>query len=1109
MSAPRHSNQDADGYVSAPVGIALGSAGVDLRVSPRNRLISALSKLYNAAWKDERVFGRRNGHFRSRLRDGNGYQLSGSTHERGYGKWAYGHGRVINSERYPQPYQGKGIMTLGDQSVAWTGDRLLSDPGRKKLTWFGESTFWRRDTAEDTALQAGIPAYIPTAKLTPLIASNTGFGAEGHDGCIGRVYKLFVTRTRGVVIRLVSRESGQPVINFTFTHGGDVLSVRSVFSKGRFIVFFATATQIYYTSASEENPTQWEDEQLLASCDGDYDIAYINETTYLIAWRDGSEIDAAYFSGTETVPTLFNPGDPLGITGTPSGALGITVAPSGTIGIVYAETGTTSVECLDSNGVSLQTKDELDVEECDRCTISARWLGAGVADAVFVAYAHIPGGGGVIERVTVGKYTAGSVWGAGGNGTSGSPIVPGPSGGTDKRIYCNADIRTQAWRVGDETFCWLLTKSYSGIQDTYHLVGGGGTSVVAGIASAGEAISPETSVVCSVAPDPVEETYGFPDEPTTRKWFHVLPRADESSLPDGTVIVDQVDFDFLPDLRWSRFGAALYTAGAAVQTYDGKSFVESGWTQFPEIKSVTASNGAGSLGLGTNYVYRIYACWRNNNGELFRSPAITTGPYSIAGTDDTFTVLFTAMPFTSKNITEVFFEIYRNEGATAGTTFYLTGRVAGNTFLNETIEFIDLNSDATIRLNQSDPHNPAIGASVELEEIAPIGCEKIVAHGSRLWMAGGSIPDGVLSFSKLREVGEGLGWNDLAGTLIVDVSARPTVSIASMNDALVALQDSKILLQGGEGPDNLGNGGFPPPNTLPAADGALFDFTVLADPGLLFWSQGGPRLLSPAGAQIIQVGAAIEPLAKNLVPTGVVAVPGKREVRWYTADGKALLWDYTPTQEAPAGRWAVWTGLKVAGATLVDGLPALALTDGDVLYEDPILTDDGGAHFALDFATWEMRPSDLIMGNNLLTRVGLTGLAKGPHTLRVWLYYDGARHWNEYFEWAAGVDLDLTPIKDTGDAPVSGYTTVSNSPDGVYRFEKGVRRRPFSTVRARFSDGGAHTNTFEPHEASFDFGSLPGLARVPLRTFPVVLPADTTQTVANYPAHWLGPWFGV
>lgn len=75
MSTPRRSTEESTGTTLVPVGIPLGTVGLDLRVNPRDRSRNGLSVLLNASFRDERVLGRRPGHRRSPVVDGDIYAL--------------------------------------------------------------------------------------------------------------------------------------------------------------------------------------------------------------------------------------------------------------------------------------------------------------------------------------------------------------------------------------------------------------------------------------------------------------------------------------------------------------------------------------------------------------------------------------------------------------------------------------------------------------------------------------------------------------------------------------------------------------------------------------------------------------------------------------------------------------------------------------------------------------------------------------------------------------------------------------------------------------------------------------------------------------------------
>lgn len=1086
MSLPRRAARDVDSSPTlTPVSIPLGTAGVDLRVSPRNRTQSALSWLENAHFSDERTAERRNGHDRLCLADLDGYALTGAgggtvpgggdaailDSNSGTAGWAYGFGALVTTTHYPRPRRAQGVARFRDEELAWTGDRLLKKPlvGRR---WVGEDPYWGHNT-NTTPIPEGIAAYMPDTKHQYI---DQFIGV--HDAALGRRYKVVVhggsiTEARGCYAYIYERSGA--FVTYVFLGTGDVDDVKVIYSAGRFVVFYRTTTTLKKTSASEDNILNWTTASTVTSAiSTQFDLHYISDSLFVLAWRETNNIKFAYYSGETTQTSLAAVPTTLTLTANAAGPLAISVAPNGDLAVMFVTATDTRLGIYSPNGAG--TDAQFLANAATQVAVAPRWVNSGGTErtALFVGWA----------THSTENYT--KVAAAVGQGAN-LALPPVVSTSETRSIY-SAKVATNAFRVGDEAFVWLRsTFAGAGLQSTYELVTGAGhTKVVAACARGAADAPPASAVLWSVHPDPAENTYGFDTEATTAKWLSILPQKQPNFGVNHTT-VSVIDINFLPPLRSAEYGGALYFAGGLVSCYDGRHVVEAGWINYPEIKSQsTSTTGSGFLVPGQVHRYRIYACWLSDTGEVFRSPAITAGPYTVGAGHDTRTLVITNMSLTNKQ-SGVYYEVYRTQNNLG--TYYLAAKVKGNSFTAETFTFDDIVGDTQL-LSQGggiDPHNPAAGQAVELEETAPPACSILAEQGDRIWFAGGEIPDGQVCFSKVKELGEGLGWSDLVGTAVLDVTSKETVSIGDMNDALVVFQSDGILVQGGAGPDNLGNGSFPPASQVATTDGAVsHDGTVLTDAGIVYWSSGGPRLFT-TGLQVVHIGAPVEPLTKSMTPTGVVAVPGLREVRWYTS-GYAFLWDYTPT-ESEYGRWAVWSGLRARGAMQGGDGAVLVTPDGYLLTENSETYSDGGQPFRFAAASWEMRLGDMVEGCNVVEQVGLVGRGFGPHTLRFWVYYNGAPDFSEYWEWTPASDLDLTAVKDLS-AAVNTMTTAATSPDGVYRMERKLRRTPASTVRIAFDDTEADHRTFVPHEITVIMGALAGLAYQPRRTYARSMPKD-------------------
>lgn len=1101
MSRPKNSTQDSQSHEVTAVGLPIGVQGVDLRTSPRNRTPEALGELKNATFRDDKVCGRRPGHVGHEVR-----AIVDSIYksQEGYGttessRWALGMGSLLtNSTDNPPvliensgnayPRRAQGIFKREDETVVWTGDRLLAMPeAQPDGPWFGGTQTLNYDIRKNTGVPCILPAMESTVVATtapPAVAPEAGY-----DGCLGRKYRLAAWSGTGVLgpihISITDRETGVVAYELNLYGGStSARNIRCVFSAGFLVVYWwdDLANLIYQAAAPESDVTAWS-VSTEGTCQlGGFDVTYINEDLHLVCWGDGVNLRATYRSGRKERVDSFSEATVLATDAGPIGrAVAVAVHRNGHICALWeVDAGVDKgINCavFQITGVMLgtvQSFSNLSSTDYPAVAVAARWSrdsDVKFEDSRFVGFCNADGGGDIRVR-SRGITPTGVAFGS-------------------YRWHCA--LASGAFRVGDFVGAWYLapynlTFTTGAIvpTTTFLAVGLDERQQVCGWAEYGTTYNLSYALP-SVRPDPREGTYGTPESPTTSAWHFVTAGRQRVSGPySAYATVTSRTLEFLPKhLRSAQLGRSTYLAGAALQVYDGLTVTEVGFATPPSIAAFVPTTG----GLLENTVipvdnarlYRVYATWQNAQGEVCRSPAYTVQPATLAAPNTAFILSIRTIPCTNKR--GVTFEVYRTENL--GTTFYYVGQATQqNDTTAQYVTFTDNSAPDGVLLAASgrpvDPHNPAVGQASELEEVSPPGCAIVIAHQDRLWLAGGDLPAGQVNFSKLQELGEQAGFSDLVGSVLVAEDGAGITSLAGMNEGLVAFQPDKIRFLQGSGPDNLGNGFFPPAATIMGPGATTHEGTCPIDLGVVYWSDKGPQLLG-TGLQVANISASVEPLAKTLDPSGVAAPNGLREVRWYTRDGVALLWDY----QSGAPRWSVWSGLRVVGVSLrTAGRPDLAMTDGFIYRERVDAHTDGGRPFEFAFTTGELRPSELATGNNTLERVGVMGAYEGEHTLRVMVGFNGALQWDAAcrFSWNPELDLGTTPIKDIPGA-LKDYVDPSTSPDGVYRFVRRIRRNPMSTVRLRFSDGGPPNASFVPHEVVLELGANDGVARVPVRRF--------------------------
>lgn len=1096
MSSPKSLSAELVTATAAPYAVPVGVAGLDLRDGAASRSPFALRELLNGRFSHDRALAKRSGHVGSVMKSDDAYPQVAVEETR---PWLYGWGdlsyqayssSLTKPPYFPEQTRGAGAAVLDDSLVASTGDRLLV----------------RRPGNTDWLPSRGVPLYAPTAQRRDRVypaQTTTPFSMNAwYDTAVSATHEVTLhLRNGGAANQLlvsVRDRSTDVVLDYDIpvsVASATITQGTVVHSAGLFVAIWADGANLQFSWATDANPTVWSAWATWDTGSGDFDVDVISDERFIVAFRDGGDIRITYWRGRvqENYPAA--PGTDVNASGVASGKVAIAVGRDGDLGINYRISN-------GGGGVLANIFSAAGVQKTSSLNYNAR-ASAGKSLAVAPHWNYSAGGGSQFTFWC--EYTGTS----GGNAYSGVDAVflssdLGAVTPAGHRAYFNATIATRGFRVGDVALVGLLalrdTPATPNFQSQYFFMGHNwdGSQRVVGTFLRGETVgytsllAPTVTRLSGVRPEP-NQGLGDPASPTNPGWVTSVlrwPPIGLANLFSPQVRQCTIEFDFLPPFRAVQYGRALYTPGAVVNEFDGRSAFEAGFLQYPEIQIVASSASGGSLTAGDIRAYRIYACHSNASGEIARSSALTFIAPAVGGGNNNNVITFSPIQITSKPADEVFFEIYATTGSGAGpgATFYLVNQTTLNSLSAPFLSYTDTTSNTALLVLPADPHPAVPGLPGELLESAPPGCEIIASGKSRLWFAGGEVPRGRVAFSKLREEREQAGWSELTGYLDLDSTGKAVTSLACQSDVLVAFQADSTYGVQGDGPTNLGSGFFPPAQLLSAGVGTPYHCgTVVSEAGIAFWASAGPRLLTP-GFQTVDISQEVEPLARSLVPTAAVAHPGVREIRWYTESGTALMWDYTG--KGPVGnRWAQWSGLPAAGAVYypeIDGA-VLCQPSGRVLLESGSETTDGGNHFEFAFRTGDVRPADLLQGNNRFIRVAFAGEYHGEHTVGVWTYYDNAVMWDDYFTWQPSDALAVVPwgsgsgVWDTD--PTAWIAPTTESPDGVYRFMRRLPRDRGATLSVRVSDLSAPTGSFSMDEVAFEIASENGLTKTPARTF--------------------------
>lgn len=1038
----RRSDQDQDGTVWSPVSLRVGVTGLDLR---RPGDPQSLTECLNARFLDEKTLRRREGHVGYPARDNSAF-TTGS-----HGAWIYGHGTrtvptdATANERTHVPRHRRGGLTFDfdGANVVWTGDRLLvarSDG----YPFVGSSSHWWKDANISTPLEYGIPAYLPSMDDTPVPFGVDGAPADYVTAACVEVALTPTLRVHGqvangsIILHVADRTTSAELDRTDLALTG-CRELRVINSGGVPVALFKDGDELYethYTGAA------WVAPSLVNATVLHYDVAPTADGFHVVWVTTAFTVFAGRYVRENAVTTPYAFGTQItGFTGVARVAA-IGQAPGGEMGVAVATSTNVCVRALASNLTALPGAAWALHNVTDAQVVCIQARGLARADGRYPWVVHLSREF-YDDGVDILSYF---------HSSSSSSII-----GYTTRHNCT--LASRSFVVGDEVFAWLNSTA----THTLFLLAGRYKPAVAGYADRETALVRKhefltgiTTVTRTHLPlvqvDPLD-AHGFV---WTRPYLTGVDHAHPGNAITGYL-------QFLPHPTFAHFGESVYVSGCAVKNWDGLDLTDAGFQEYPIVSSAVP----GGAGLCTAGVHQVFAraVRYNARGERFVSAGLEIETASGGG--DTLTAVINTMPAAGEGVV---FEVYMSE--TASTTFYYVGSVA-NDLTAKTVSLPISISDASLRQRRADPFKTGVASLNELENFGPLGCDILVAHGDRLWGAGGSVPAGQVQFSKLWAAGSGAGFDTLAGYQVVDAENAAITSLSPYFDALAVFQANRVFVLEGTGPDNYGRGAFGPPQVA-VTDGATTHFgTAVTQSGVVFWGEGGPRLLTP-GTRVIPICEPVLPLSARLAPSGVRVDLSAREVIWYTQEGDALLWNFA----AQTPRWARWTGLRVAAVS-----PATLITPDGVLLVPTEGAGDAGMDFTFAFATGLLSPEGLLQGGARARRVGVSGEYLGPHTLRMRIYYDGSPLWSEEANWEPAAETWLTPGAAWGAlTPAQVDALQAGDQSGKYDFHKRLERQTCNYFRVYVSDRGSSGVTFIPHALSFEVGAKPGLGRTPVTT---------------------------
>ena len=499
----------------------------------------------------------------------------------------------------------------------------------------------------------------------------------------------------------------------------------------------------------------------------------------------------------------------------------------------------------------------------------------------------------------------------------------------------------------------------------------------------------------------------------------------------------------------AALGGLLYIAGGFVGCWDGQRTVEAGFLDTPIIVSATPSNGAGSLTPSSLYTYAVVFDWYDKEGNRHLSPVSLDMQMTTGASDDTGTVVVStphSVRVAQGGDKAARIILYRTRAAPDKYPRRTVFEFPSGTFA-ATVTLTDTASDTEI-LTQELVYT--VGSRGTLAGIkphnAPFPAQFLAAGRDRITVGGLPFTTQIQR-SKRFFPGEPMNFSDIPGHFAT-VTGDVTAVFSQDSDEYVATSN-QILVIGGAGPDDAGNGEFDAPRAIPGDGTGVADWrsVVSAASGTWFSALSARLYLLPRGGSAAEwlSQAVRETLEAYPVITGGAVCTMEQTVTWAVRNSAGTAGRLVSV-DTRSGDWYVDTLDEIGdGSGLVDAIcehaGRLHLVVSGVVYRQD--TTYAAAEFIpWGFVTGALAPAGT-EGWLRFRRFISTGRFKTDHAIEVDVSYDDEVSWIPCVAAPVAVEGGSDPDEYAADETVS----LTWAP----RRRKGNR----ALVRVRVTDSGA------------------------------------------------------
>jgi len=423
---------------------------------------------------------------------------------------------------------------------------------------------------------------------------------------------------------------------------------------------------------------------------------------------------------------------------------------------------------------------------------------------------------------------------------------------------------------------------------------------------------------------------------------------------------------------------SLFVPGGALGQFDGVSFAEAGFAYFPEQPAIS-NNGAGGLTAASTYWWRVVYAYADAQGRIWRSRPSVIESFTLSGGATAAKLHTPTLRLTGR--TNVFIEFYRG---LPGDNVLLqkVGQIANDPSV-DFVDFTDTMSDATLPSQQV----LYTTGGVQPNDTIP-GFIFVIATRGRLIGVSGDDTNEIWP-SNLIVPGEGPRFSE-DNIIRIEDDHGGIVGLGTIDDKIIVVKGDALYAFNGDGPNELGQGGFSTPQIVAPNFGASNAKSILSTAAGVFFQPtntiNGMRLLDRGlgiarNADGTYVGSEVQAYSETV--TASIVVPKQAQARFYTASGRTLVYDLS------AAMWSTFTGQPATAACLWNGQPVYATPSAAVVVEGApgaVYTEAGAAYALKVTSPWVQLSG--FRGFQRISRMQGLGATAGDHTLGISLYKD-------------------------------------------------------------------------------------------------------------------------